>query len=639
MAKFYSRLLRYSFLVSVITSCVTLSAQTTQTFSYTGSMQSFTVPTCVTSITVDVRGSKGGDCIYNQPGTKPDDLGGLGGRVVAVYTVTPGQVLNIFVGGISYNGGGNGAGSVAQANGGGASDIRIGGVTLTDRVIVAGGGGGGGNNCSANAEPGGDGGGLTGATGWQCGNQTGTAVGQGGTQSAGGAAGTSPATAGLLGIGGNAGGAGTASGGGGGGYYGGGGAAYGGGGGGSSYTNASATSVVHTQGFNNGTGLVILSYGPSPVAVNSTSLNVCSGSTATLSTISLQTYTWSNGAITATTQVSPTVTTTYSIQGTNLSGCPVTGMISIGVISSPTLAVSATSSSICTGNSATLTASGSASTYSWNTGANTASISVSPAATTNYSVTGANSCGTASAVTSVSVTAAPVVTLPTSTIVCGSGSVILTAGGNASSYSWNTGATTASISVSPTVTTNYTVAGTGSCGTASAVTTVSLGTLPTVTAMSSATIICSNNAVVLTASGNGGASYTWNTGATTTSISVSPSVTTVYTVTATNSCGTATASITQSVTTCTGLKELLSSQEIHIYPNPANDIINVAISSSLISGNTRVEIVDAIGKLVLKESLNKDVTILKLNDLENGVYFFKIISNDYIIKIGKVIKQ
>lgn len=247
---------------SPVTATITVSPrlETTQTFNYTGAMQTFVVPAGITSIRVDVRGSQGGSAIYNQAATKPDDLGGNGGRVVAEYPVTPGQTLYIFVGGIGYNGGGTGGGSIAQPNGGGASDIRIGGTTLTNRVIVAGGGGGGGNNCSTSAEPGGAGGGLTGATGWQCGSQGSTSVGQGGTQSAGGAAGTTPATAGMLGIGGNAGGAGTASGGGGGGYYGGGGAAYGGGGGGSSYTDPLATSVEHTQGFQNGTGQVIITY-------------------------------------------------------------------------------------------------------------------------------------------------------------------------------------------------------------------------------------------------------------------------------------------------------------------------------------------------------------------------------------------
>lgn len=245
-----------------VTSTITVTPKynISNTFSYTGNMQTFVVPAGVTSIKVDVKGSQGESAIYNQPGTKPDDLGGKGGRVTAEYPVTAGQTLYIFVGGIGYNGGGNGGGGIAQPKGGGASDIRIGGMALTNRIIIAGGGGGGGNNCSNNAEPGGSGGNLVGGTGYQCGSQAGTAVGQGGTQMGGGAAGTSPATAGILGIGGDAGGAGTASGGGGGGYYGGGGAAYGGGGGGSSYTDPLATSVQHTQGFQEGLGEVIISY-------------------------------------------------------------------------------------------------------------------------------------------------------------------------------------------------------------------------------------------------------------------------------------------------------------------------------------------------------------------------------------------
>lgn len=547
-----------------------IKAQTTLTYSYTGAMESFTVPACVSSLTLDVMGSKGGDCIYNQAGTKPDDLGGLGGRVVAVYPVTPGQVLNIFVGGISYNGGGTGAGSIAQAHGGGASDIRIGGINLADRIIVAGGGGGGGNNCSANAEPGGDGGGLTGATGWQCGNQTGTAVGQGGTQTAGGAPGTSPATAGALGIGGNAGGAGTASGGGGGGYYGGGGAAFGGGGGGSSYTGASATSVVHTPGFRNGTGLVTISYNTAAPAITAASTSVCSGSSATL-----------------------TAGTTP------------------------------------------------ATTYSWSNGATTASISVSPTVTMVYSVTATNACGSSSAAVTVTVNNLPSVSLPSSVPVCNTNTtVILNATGNAvSSYSWNTGATTMSISVSPSVTASYTVVGTGICGTATAVTTVSLTSAPTVSVSSASSTICANSPVVLTASVSGTTSYTWSTGATSASISVTPGTTTVYTVIASNACGTATASLTQYVVSCTGIHELAGSQPVQLYPNPASDRIHILVPDDLLSATISIELTDALGRLVSKEILAKDDMILNLTRLEQGIYFYKIMSTGHLIQSGRILKQ
>lgn len=537
--------------------------QTTLTYSYTGSMQSFTVPACVTSITVDARGSKGGDNTANNP----NDPGGLGGQVTCVYPVSPGQVLNIFVGGIPYNGGGSVLGTIG-AQGGGASDIRIGGIALADRVIVAGGGGGGGNNCGGTAEPGGMGGGLIGGSGWQCGQQTG-ANGKGGTQTAGGGTTTNPTnpgTPGVFGIGGNAGS--TSGGGGGGGYYGGGGAAYGGGGGGSSYTDPSATSVVHTQGFQNTTGFISIAYMPSL----------------------------------------------------------------------PVLTVASTS--LCAGNSITLTGGTTpATTYTWSNGANTTSISVSPTVSTNYTVTANNSCGTSSAVATVSVSNLPSISLPSSTVMCGSNPVTLNAtGSSVNSYSWNTGAVTSSISVSPTVTTNYTVTGTGACGIATATTTVLIGTTPTVSAVSSESTICANNSAVLTASGSTGSTFSWNTGASSASISVSPSVTTVYTVTADNGCGTATASVSLNVVTCTGVNELSGSENILLYPNPADDFLHIVIPNELLSFVTSIEIRDALGRLVLKETQSGDITKIDLSHMEHGIYFIQISAKDKLIRSEKIVK-
>lgn len=262
--------IRYCVLALCLAASVFLKAQTA-TFNYTGSVQTFVVPPCVTSITVDVIGGKGGD----QTGTQGTSIGGKGGRVQGTISVNPGDVLTIYVGGQGgiptqnvggFNGGGNGGQLQYCAGGGGASDIRLNGSALSNRIFVAGGGGGAGTNCWGNGDHGGAGGGLTGADGCQCSSCTGGAPnypGAGGTQSAGGAMGNDQSqgcvTPGSLGIGGT--GACTYGGGGGGGYYGGGGAGYGGGGGGSSYTDPSATNVVHTQGYQTGDGLVIISYG------------------------------------------------------------------------------------------------------------------------------------------------------------------------------------------------------------------------------------------------------------------------------------------------------------------------------------------------------------------------------------------
>ena len=123
------------------------------------------------------------------------------------------------------------------------------------------------------------------------------------------------------------------------------------------------------------------------------------------------------------------------------------------------------------------------------------------------------------------------------------------------------------------------------------------------------------------------------------SISVSPSVTTTYTVTGTNACGTATATVVQNVSPCTGIEEIAGAGEISIYPNPANDYVSIAVPASISSAHATVEVTDALGKVVLTENINTDVTTLRITTLEDGVYFFKVIANNQTIKVGKVVKH
>ena len=242
-------------------------------FSYTGAVQTWTVPAGVTSITVDVKGAGGGQSTsYGTVYTS--NTPGQGGRAQATIPVTAGQVLNIYVGGKGADaqayspstGGWNGGGSETNGSGyqggagGGASDIRIGGTALSNRVIVGGGGGGAGMNCSSGMT-GGNGGGTSGLAGMTCSSASTCQCGQGGTQSSGGAQATcySGPTPGSLGTGGNGGNYGGGAGGGG--YYGGGGGYYGGGGGGSSYSaNTNTGSSLTTGGGNTSNGSIAISY-------------------------------------------------------------------------------------------------------------------------------------------------------------------------------------------------------------------------------------------------------------------------------------------------------------------------------------------------------------------------------------------
>ena len=192
-------------------------------YSYTGDYEKFYVP--ATGIySLETWGAQGSD-----RGAKN---GGKGGYSYAEMYLSKGEVLYVHVGGSGnttningtgkgYNGGGQvsgyyGSGGVwiqtSLGYGGGASDIRYGGDSLYNRVIVAGGGG----SVGAYGNAGGAGGGLTGE------NAIGSygAVGTGGTQTSGGTG----QNAGSFGQGGNSYGANGGYGGaGGGGWYGGGG--------------------------------------------------------------------------------------------------------------------------------------------------------------------------------------------------------------------------------------------------------------------------------------------------------------------------------------------------------------------------------------------------------------------------------
>lgn len=246
-------------------------------FDYTGAIQTWTVPSGVTKIFVDVAGAQGGSAGTN--------IAGKGGKISGILTVIPGDILQITVGGqpttniAVYGFGGNGGrstayGTTARAGGGLSAISTSAPITQVNALVIA--GGGGGTPTSSFAGNAGAGGGLNGISGTS--NYGGTPTrGGGASQSAGGVAGSiydgnsiGP-TAGSA-INGGAGGivsgfsAGWNGGGGGGaGYFGGGGGAGGGnaqgsGGGGSSWSHTSVQQVSNISNFNIGHGRVVIYY-------------------------------------------------------------------------------------------------------------------------------------------------------------------------------------------------------------------------------------------------------------------------------------------------------------------------------------------------------------------------------------------
>lgn len=260
------------------------------TFSYTGAVQTWVVPVGVTSVEVELWGAEGG---ARDAGTQ-----GRGGYVKGVLAVTPGETLRFYVGQkpTSQSGGWNGGGPGQASNsdgeasrgGGGATDVRQGGTSLSARKAVAGGGGGEGGYSNWISSPlghrsrGGSGGTTTGQRGQSYnlspgpdGTFNATGGGYGGSQSSGGAAqgsGQGAGTAGSQSVGGTGGlgffiggGGGTGhGGGGGGGYYCGGGGSVNepqgnGGGGGSNYTEG-LTGATSSRGVRSGHGQAVVTW-------------------------------------------------------------------------------------------------------------------------------------------------------------------------------------------------------------------------------------------------------------------------------------------------------------------------------------------------------------------------------------------
>ncbi len=233
---------------------------------------------------------------------------------------------------------------------------------------------------------------------------------------------------------------------------------------------------------------------------------------------------------------------TFSVIG--VCGDTVSTSVSLNVIQAPSAQITAGGpTTFCTGNNVTLTASGGTS-YSWNTSATTASITVNTSGI--YTVTATNTCGSDTQTIAVNVLPLPVaqITAGGPTTFCSGGNVTLTASGG-TTYLWNTSATTAAITVNTSGT--YTVTASNTCG--SDTETIAVNVLPLPIAQITAngpTTFCPGDSVQLTASG--GTSYLWMPGNLTAS-SIYATTAGTYTVTATNTCGNDTETIAVNVST------------------------------------------------------------------------------------------
>jgi hypothetical protein len=253
---------------------------------------------------------------------------------------------------------------------------------------------------------------------------------------------------------------------------------------------------------------------------------VCAGSSTSLSVVStgsvpnVTSYTWAVGTTTAPASnptanvsplvVTPTLNTIYIVTAESTPGCYSKQLISVYQGFPP--GIQATSYTVC-GNpptTVTLTASGggAGAAYQWSNGGATNSIVVTPNVTTVYTVTGTTPNSSCPGVAQATVTlgnnlSMNILSSSFTNTLCSSGNLALTftASGAANNILWSNGATTPVITVTPNVTTTYTVGGmSGNCIGSSSITIV-IKTPPTVSLTVSPSPICSGVVHTLTATG------------------------------------------------------------------------------------------------------------------------------------------
>lgn len=479
------------------------------------------------------------------------------------------------------------------------------------------------------------------------------------------------------------------------------------------------------------TANVTVTVNPLPSVNISGNSSFCQGDNVTLTATGASTYVWSNASTNAsitvssagnytvsgtdangcsniatkTVSVNPTYNTplthsicqgeSYNFYGQNLTtagtythtlqtinGCDSVLTLTLALKALPTPAITG-STSLCQGQTTTLTANGGVS-YLWSNASTNNSISVSQSGIYTVTATNAEGCSAIANVT-VTVNPTPSINISGNTTLCAGNSTTLTASGS-DSYSWSTGDNTASVSISAFGV--YTVTGTSTEGCSNTATVTVLVSQSPVITITGATDICVGESTTLTA--YGGETYLWSDGTTANTLTVGMAGTYQvigYNAAGCNAMASATVNVWQPATsefsiecpdscyTWNGESYFQSGdytqtlQTVHgcdsvvtlhltitvgidnhenfnfkVYPNPTNVVVNVECAMNNTQfGDMKLQLVDAYGRLVdVVETMctsSLQTIQIDLSRYAKGVYFIKAVTNGKTIAVRKVVKQ
>lgn len=369
---------------------------------------------------------------------------------------------------------------------------------------------------------------------------------------------------------------------------------------------------------------------------------VCPGEEATLLATGGYAYLWSTGQETNSIEVSPEVTTSYTVTVTTSDACPATDTVVVNVLTPPT-ASAGPDTTICPESCVTLQASGGID-YVWGNGSESFENEVCPEENTSYFVTVYDESGCSDTDTvQVLLAETPTISFSgLSNVYCDSNDGVLLEGSPGGGIF--TGAGVSNNIFYPGVAgagsheITYSVENDNGCF-SKAVQITTIYSSPEIN-LGNDTSLCTGSTIQLQVAA-GFDSYLWSNGDTENSTIISsggiPNTKTVRLIATQNGC-VAIDEIEIEFIACVGIEDL-QEKGIYIYPNPTTGQFNIRFNTE--EKDIRIEVINLQGQVIFSEKLTdcnqtECVKAINLSNYDKGIYIVRF-SNKNFIKTAKLL--
>lgn len=378
------------------------------------------------------------------------------------------------------------------------------------------------------------------------------------------------------------------------------------------------------------------------VSASKTDVNCFGGNTGTATVTptggSNYTYAWSNNGNTA--SISGLTAGTYTVTVTSNGSTTATASVTITQPTQVTASGSATPSTGSNGT-ATVTPGGGTPgyTYVWNNNQTTATINGLAPATYTVTVTDSKGCTATASATVNNGSNTLSVNVTQTDVTCfglNNGSATANASGSSNyTYNWSNNATTATVSNLSPGTYTVTVSANGSSVTASVIITQPAA----LTATTNSTASSGSNGVAIVTATGGTPPYTYSWSNNSTNDTITGLAQGNYTVTVSDSRSCTVTSIA-TVVVLTGINNIDANYALSVYPNPANDVVNV--TAEIPSGDVNVRVLNLAGQVVYtahQYSSGSYKAAINCADFTAGVYVLELNAANQIARKRFVIAK